>query len=173
MSPEDLSAIEPADLQQRLHDLELEMVPLQARVAELRLAAEVLRTEQRRRERLALLETRRATRTAIGGGGMPTLEDVVSGADASLDGSLTLTALRFLRESATEVGIGYASAPQPALTFTDGRAIQEANDLDTARRLWAEGWEFGTPAARGVRVYPIGSRAERMVPAAEVHVQVR
>ncbi|MEA2644956.1 MAG: hypothetical protein QOE92_39, partial [Chloroflexota bacterium] len=35
------------------------------------------------------------------------------------------------------------------------------------------GWELGTPTSRGVRIYPVGSRAERVVPAADVHVQHR
>ena len=43
----------------------------------------------------------------------------------------------------------------------------------TARELYLRGWEFGTPRARGVRVYAAGTRAERVVPATEIHVEAR
>jgi hypothetical protein len=145
---------------------------LQARLGEIQQRIEALRTEQRRRQRQAELAARQATRAVIEDG-MPSLEDVISGAAGTFASELEFGALRFLRESATEVGLGYASASKPTLSFTDGRAIREVSDLGEARRLWAEGWEPGTPAARGVRVYPVGSRAEKVLPASEVHVQLR
>jgi hypothetical protein len=76
-----------------------------------------------------------------------------------------------MRESATEVRLGYASSARQTLTLTDGRASEDAGDLGAARGLYARGWDFGTPQARGVRIYPAGTRAERVVPAGEVHVE--
>jgi len=81
--------------------------------------------------------------------------------------------LRFVRESATEVRLGYASASRQSLSFTDGSKTEEASDVAAARSLWERGWELGTPLARGVRIYPVGSRAERVVAASEIHVEAR
>ncbi len=95
------------------------------------------------------------------------LEEVVSGA-FDIGGPGTLEGYRFLRQSATEVRLGYASASRQSLSFSDGSSTEDAADLATARALYDRGWEFGTAQARGVRVYAAGTRAERMVPAAEI-----
>jgi hypothetical protein len=80
--------------------------------------------------------------------------------------------LTYLRESATEVRLGYASASHQEVSFTNGSTTEDAADLGAARRLWREGWDFGTAAARGIRIYPVGSRAEKVVPPTEVHVRL-
>ena len=150
--------------------LEAAELPLRAELDRLRQAGDVIRGELRRRDRLSRLRERQEARAELASGQVPTIEDVVSGAavgfaDAVLDN------LRYLRESATEVRLGYASASRQSLSFTDGVATAEAFDVATAHELWSRGWEWGTPAARGVRIYPTGSRAERMVPADEIHVE--
>lgn len=146
------------------------MTPLKTQLDALGLEAEKVRGELRRRERLARVEARRATRTRLGAGEMPTLEAVVA-ADVPAD-EVRFDDLGYLRESATAVGLGYASAAHQHVSFTDGTTTVDAADLGTARRLWREGWDFGTVAARGVRLYPVGSRAERVVPPSEVHVRL-
>ena len=124
----------------------------------------------RRRERQEQLKSRQAARAELAAGEMPTLEDVVSGAVAPPADASAFDDLRFLRDSATEVRLGYASSARQAVSFTDGRQTEEAFDVAAAQAMWARGWDFGSPQARGVRIYPRGSRAERVVPAAEIHV---
>jgi hypothetical protein len=145
-------------------------VPLRAELDRLRKAGDVIRSELRRRDRLDRLRVRQESRAEMASGQVPSLEDVVSGAVPGFDVAV-LDDLRFLRESATEVRLGYASASRQSLSFTNGAATEEAFDVAGARELWSRGWEWGTPMARGVRIYPAGSRAERVVPAAEVHVE--
>ena len=132
----------------------------------------MIRTELRRRARLDQLAGRQASRAQMAEGALPALEDVVAGTVGDFDDA-DLDALRFMRESATEVRLGYASASRQSLSFTDGAATEEAFDIPAARALWQRGWDFGTPTARGVRVYPTGSRAERVVPAGDLHLQRR
>ncbi|HEV3233493.1 MAG TPA: hypothetical protein VG329_02965 [Candidatus Dormibacteraeota bacterium] len=152
--------------------LEKAAVPLRVELDRLRKEADLVRSELRRRERAERLRQRQEARAEMATGEVPSLEDAISGAAAGFDDAV-LDDLRFLRESATEVRLGYASASHQSLSFTDGAATEEAFDVGTARELWKRGWEWGTPAAPGVRVYPVGSRAERVVPAAEVHVEPR
>jgi hypothetical protein len=132
---------------------------------------DLVRTELRRRRRAEDVAGRKQTRAVLAGGTLPDLETVVSAPEPLFDPAIPLDELRFLRESATEVRLGYAGGSRQSLSLTDGRAGEEVYDLAGARRLWALGWEFGTPQARGVRIYPAGSRAERIVPATEVHVE--
>jgi len=131
----------------------------------------LIRTELRRRERTVQLEARRAVRQEVAAGGLPTLEAVVSGEAPGFGEDVALDQLRFRRESATEVRLGYASAARQSIAFTNGAEVKEVGGLAAARELYRGGWEFGTPAAPGVRVYPLGSRAERLVPAAEIRVE--
>jgi hypothetical protein len=111
-------------------------------------------------------------RAELAAGNLAGLVEVVSGA-VDPGGTGVLDDYRFLRESATEVRLGYASSSHQSLSFSDGTATEEADNLATARELYARGWEFGTPQARGVRVYAAGTRAERVVPATEIHVEAR
>jgi hypothetical protein len=154
--------------------LERELLPLRAQLQQLAAEAEVVRTELRRRRRAADLEARQAARRVLAEGRTPTLDEVVSGAvEAGFALDTPLEQLRFLRDSATEVRLGYSAAARQAVAFTDGRDTTEAGDLQAAHALWRKGWEFGTPMARGVRIYTAGSRAERVVAATEVHVAPR
>jgi hypothetical protein len=146
------------------------MAPLKSQLDALGLQAEEVRGEIRRRERLALVESRRETRSRLGAGEMPSLEELVAAALPADE--VNFDDLAYLRESATEVRLGYASAAHQHVSFTDGASTVDAADLGTARGLWRDGWDFGTVAARGVRLYPVGSRAERVVPPSEVHVRL-
>lgn len=161
------------ELRAEIKDLEREILPLQQQVMHLRARVDVVRTELRRRERQEQLKTRQATRAELASGELPSLEDIVSGAVTLAADAPAFDDLRFLRESATEVRLGYSSSSRQAVSFTDGRETEDAHDVAGAWALWARGWDFGSPQARGVRVYPVGSRAERVVPAAEIHVDAR
>lgn len=160
------------DLVADIAELESRAVPLQQELSAIRAEVDAIRTELRRRERLAQLQQRRAVRAEMAAGHLASLEDWVSGAGEA-GASTAFDDYRFLRESATEVRLGYASSARQGLSFTDGRATEEAPDLAAARRLYERGWDFGTQQARGVRIYPVGTRAERVVPPAEVHVEPR
>jgi len=157
-------------LSARLNALEEAARPLRQRLQSLESEAEGLRAELRRRQRLEDMQGRRVVREQLGEGVMPSLLDLVTASEPA--GSTRFNDLRYLRESASEVRLGYAAASTQEVSFTDGTHTVDAADLAAARELWQRGWEFGTAAARGVRVYPVGSRAEKVVPAAEVHVRL-
>jgi hypothetical protein len=144
-------------------------MPVRAELERLGAEADAIRGEIRRRERLAQVESRRATRARLGAGEVPTVEQVMA-ADDPPD-TTPFDDLTYVRDSATEVRLGYAAAAHQEVSFTDGSTTEDARDLGTARRLWRDGWDFGTAAARGIRIYPAGSRAERVVPPSEVHVR--
>ncbi|MEA2682709.1 MAG: hypothetical protein QOK05_1037 [Chloroflexota bacterium] len=158
------------ELRADLEAIQRRVVPVRAALDALAAEADGVRGEIRRRERAALVEARRGTRVRLAAGELPDLEMVVA-ADQPVDGT-RFDNLAYLRESATEVRLGYASASHQEVSFTDGVTAVDAPDLGTARRLWRDGWEFGTVAIRGVRVYPVGSRAEKVVPPGEVHVRL-
>ena len=168
-----LEARPEAEIVAEIRRLELELSPLQQRAQSLRADIELLRTELRRRQRSLEVAHRREVRTGLRQGSVPTLEEAVSSTVEMFPTASSLDQLRFLRESATEVRLGYAAASNQSMEFTDGRQAAEARDLARAHELWRQGWEFGTPLARGVRIYPVGSRAERVVPASEIRVESR
>jgi hypothetical protein len=172
MPGEAFAGRDDGELGAAITELEARALPLREQLDAVRAEVDALRTELRRRQRMAQVEQRRAVRAELASGRLASLEDWVSGA-AGVGGSGAFDDYRFLRESATEVRLGYASSARQSLSFTDGRATEDAADLDAARDLYARGWDFGTVQARGVRIYPAGTRAERVVPAAEVHVEPR
>jgi hypothetical protein len=146
------------------------VAPVRTELDRLGAEADAVRGELRRRERLAQVESRRGTRARLGAGEMPTVEQVMA-ADEPSDAT-RFDDLTFVRDSATEVRLGYAAAAHQEVSFTDGLTTKDATDLGTARRLWRDGWDFGTLAARGIRVYPAGSRAERVIAPSEVHLRL-
>ena len=170
--PENLEGRTKAELETAIGELEGSAAPLQQQLAAIRAEIDGLRTELRRRERMAQLERRKAVRAELAAGKMTGLVEIISGA-VNLGGSGVLDDYRFFRDSATEVRLVYASSSRQSLSFSDGTAAEEAVNLATARELYLRGWEFGTPRARGVRVYAAGTRAERVVPATEIHVEAR
>jgi hypothetical protein len=161
-----------AELRATIVELEARSAPLREQLAAIRAEVETVRTELRRRERAAQLGKRQAVRAKLAAGNVAGLLEVVSGA-VDPGGSGVLDDYRFVRDSATEVRLGYASSGHQSLSFSDGTATEEADNLAAARELFARGWEFGTPQTPGVRVYAAGTRAERVVPATEIHVEAR
>jgi hypothetical protein len=170
--PDNLEGLTDAELETAINELEGSAAPLQRQLAAIRAKVDGLSTELRRRERMAQLERRKAVRADLAAGKMAGLVEIISGA-IDPGGSGLLDEYRFFRDSATEVRLGYASSGRQSLSFCDGTATEEADNLATARELYLRGWEFGTPHARGVRVYAAGTRAERVVPATEIHVEAR
>jgi hypothetical protein len=170
--PDNLDGLTDDELKAAISELEGSAAPLQQRLAAIRAEVDGLRTELRRRLRMAQLDQRKAVRADLAAGKIAALVEVVSGA-IDLGGSGVLDDYRFFRDSATEVRLGYASSSRQSLSFSDGKATEEADNLATASQLFLRGWEFGTPQARGVRVYAAGTRAERVVPATDIHVEAR
>ena len=70
-----------------------------------------------------------------------------------------------------EVRLGFPGARQQTVSFTDGRSLAQARDLAEAARLYAAGWELGSPGRPGLRVHFPGTRQERLADPEEVYAR--
>lgn len=164
----DLTALDAAEVERRIRELRERMRPLEEQLAGLRGERDVLLTELRRRERLLHRESRAGIKEAMREGRLPTVAELVASSDGGdLDGFV------FNLKTGGEVRLGFPGARQQALAFTDGRRIAQAADLAEAARLYAAGWELGSPGRPGVRVHFPGTRQERLVDAGEVYARAR
>ncbi|HEV7679120.1 MAG TPA: hypothetical protein VGQ42_11180 [Candidatus Dormibacteraeota bacterium] len=139
------------------------MSPYARQIKELQARVQEVATEQRRRERAAHIAQRKAVREQAAAGEMPTLEAALSDPVPPVPDDALLSSVRAFLATGGEVGFGYASRPG-SLAFTDGRRQASATTLGEARRLYADGWEAGSPGVPGVRVHLAGTRVERVVP---------
>ena len=146
------------------------MSPYSRQLKELQARVQEVATEQRRRERAAHIAQRKAVREQASSGEMPTLDAALSDPLAPMPAETPLSSVHAFLATGGEVGFGYASRPGQ-LTFTDGRRQQAATTIGEARRLYAEGWEPGSPGVPGVRVHLAGTRVERVVPVDGVVVE--
>jgi len=163
---DDLTQVETAELERRVETLRERMRPLEQDLAALRSEREVLLTEVRRRRRLAERTTRADLKASMREGNLPSIAELVAGTDSgSLDDYV------FNLKTGGQVRLGFPGARTQSLTFTDGRNIANASDLTQAARLYAAGWELGSPGRPGVRVHFPGTRQERLVPAEEVYAR--
>jgi hypothetical protein len=162
---DDLTALGAEEVEARVAAVRARMRPVEERLAELRAERDVLLTELRRRQRLAQRERRADLRQAVRAGDLPTLGQLVAGAEGG-----SLDEHRYHLKTGGEVRLGFPGAP-PALAFTDGRRLAQARDLAQAAELYAAGWELGTPGRPGVRVHFPGTRQERLVDPEELHVK--
>jgi len=119
----------------------------------------------RRRDRLASRERRAGLREAMKSGDLPTLGELVAGAEAG-----SFDDYRYHLKTGGEVRLGFPGA-RPSLAFTDGRRVVQARDLVQAAELYAAGWELGSPGRPGARVHFPGTRQERLVDPEDVHVR--
>jgi hypothetical protein len=147
------------------------MTPFERRLKEVRARLAEVATEVRRRERAERHAARVAVRSAAGSEAMPTLGDALAAAELPLAADLLLREVRAFLKTGGEVGFGYPTRPG-SITFTDGRRTAQATTVGEARRLWADGWEPGTPGLTGVRVHLVGTRVERLAPLDEVVIEV-
>ena len=145
------------------------MAPHQAQMRELRARSGQIATERRRRERAAHIAARAAVREQAKSGEMPSVVDALATPELIPDERPLAEVAAFLK-SGGEVRFGYATRPGP-VSFTDGRQLRNARTWGDARRLYAEGWEPGSPGVPGVRVHLLGTRVERVVDGAEVVVR--
>ena len=101
-----------------------------------------------------------------GEGKLPTVAELVQSSDAG-----SLDDYDYNLKTGGQVRLGFPGSRTQTLTFTDGVKIAQAPDLAEAARLYAAGWELGSPARPGVRVHFPGTRQERLVPADEVYAR--
>lgn len=163
---EDLTGLDAAELERRIAELRAQMRPLEAELAALRGRRDVLLTELRRRQRLVQRTSRADLKAAMRQGEMPTLAELVASADAG-----SLDEYVFNLKTGGQVRLGFPGARSQGLSFTDGVRIAQATDLAEAARLYAAGWELGSPGRPGVRVHFPGTRQERLVPPEEVYAR--
>jgi hypothetical protein len=165
---EDLSALEPADLEHRVSALRERMRPVEQDLAALRAERDVLLTELRRRERHANRLSRADVKSAMKEGRVPSVAELVAAVElGSLDQYV------YNLKTGGEVLLGFPGARSQSLTFTDGVQAAQAKDFAEASRLYAAGWELGSPGRPGVRVHFPGTRQERLVGADEVFARSR
>ncbi len=164
--PDDLSALDEAELERRAEGVRERMRPLEQGLAALRAERDVLLTEIRRRERGAHRASRADLKAGMKEGKFPTVAELVAGSDAgALDDYL------FNLKTGGEVRLGFPGARSQTLTFTDGVKTAQATDLAQAAELYAAGWELGSPGRPGVRVHFPGTRQERLVASSEVYAR--
>lgn len=166
--PEDLAGLTDEELEGRVAELRARMRPLDEQLAQLRAQREVLLTERRRRERSAHREARAGLKAGMKEGRFPTVAELVAQTDSgSLDDYV------FNLKTGGEVRLGFPGAREQTLAFTDGAQAAQARDLADAARLYAAGWDLGSPGRPGVRVHFPGTRQERLVPADDVFARPR
>jgi hypothetical protein len=169
----DLSQLSDEDLTRRVRELMAEMGPHEEALGRLRAQAQVVASEQKRRERQRHLATRLQVRTTVAAGQMPTLQQVAESLDDLIPTTSALTALRFFRDSGTEVGLGYATAREPTLWMTNGAETLAVKTIADIRARHLQGWDFGTHAHPGVRIHIPNTRTEKILQPSEVFVRTR
>jgi hypothetical protein len=163
---DDLTGLDRGELERRVDLIRERMRPLEQDLAALRGERDVLLTEIRRRRRLAERTTRADLKAAMRDGKLPSVAELVAGSDAG-----SLEDYVFNLKTGGEVRLGFPGSRSQTLSFTDGVKIANASDLGDAARLYAAGWELGSPGKPGVRVHFPGTRQERLVPADEVYAR--
>ena len=165
---DDLASIDAAELERRIAEIRERMRPVEQQITTLRGERDVLLTERRRRDRSAHRESRADLKAAMREGKFPTIAELVAGSEGG-----SLDDYAFNLKTGGEVRLGYPGARSQSLTFTDGVQAAQAGDLAAAARLYAAGWELGSPGRPGVRVHFPGTRQERLVGADEVFARTR
>jgi hypothetical protein len=165
---DDLTGLTDEELEGRLAALRAEMRPLEQELTRLRADRDVLLTEQRRRRRTAHREQRASLKAAMREGRFPTIAELVAGGDDD-----PLDEFVYNLKTGGEVRLGFPGARRQTLTFTDGKQTAQAGDLAEAARLYAAGWDHGSPGRPGVRVHFPGTRQERLLPPEEVFARPR
>jgi hypothetical protein len=164
--PDDLSALDEAQLELRVGEIRERMRPLEHDLATLRAERDVLLTEVRRRERGAHRASRADLKAGMKEGKFPTVAELVAGSDAG-----ALDDYVFNLKTGGEVKLGFPNARAQSLTFTDGAKTAQATDLAQAAELYGAGWELGSPGRPGVRVHFAGTRQERLIAPDEVYAR--
>ncbi|MDQ6876363.1 MAG: hypothetical protein M3082_01430 [Candidatus Dormibacteraeota bacterium] len=165
---EDLSALAGADLERRVAAVRERMRPVERDLAELRVERDVLLTEIRRRERLAHRLSRADVKSAMREGRFPTIAELIASVDSG-----ALDEYHYNLKTGGEVRLGFPGARSQSLAMTDGAQLAQAKDFGEVSRLYAAGWELGSPGRPGVRVHFPGTRQERLAASDEVFARPR
>ena len=161
-----MEELEVSEIERRIAAIRGRMRPLEDDLAQLRSERDVLLTELRRRRRLTERMTRADLKTAMRDGKFSTVAELVAGSDAgSLDDYV------YNLKTGGEVRLGFPGSRTQSVTFTDGVQAAQASDLAEAARLYAAGWELGSPGRPGVRVHFPGTRQERLISADDVYAR--
>lgn len=160
---DDLSGLEGAELESRVADIRERMRPVERELSALRAERDVLLTEVRRRERHAHRLSRADVKAAMKEGRFPSIADLVASVDAG-----SLDDFAYHLKTGGQVLLGFPGARSQTLSLTDGAQAAQAKDYGEVSRLYAAGWELGSPGRPGVRVYFPGTRQERLAPSDEV-----
>ena len=161
-----MEELESAEIESRVAAIRERMRPLEQDLATLRGERDLLLTELRRRRRLAERTTRADLKAAMRDGKFPTIAELVAGSDVG-----SLDDFAYNLKTGGEVRLGFPGSRSQTLTFTDGVKIAQAADLAEAARLYAAGWELGSPGRPGVRVHFPGTRQERLAVPDEVYAR--
>jgi hypothetical protein len=165
---EDLSSLDAAELDSRVAQVRERMRPVERDLSTLRAERDVLLTEVRRRERLAHRMARADVKAAMKEGVFPTIAELSAALD---DGSLDDFVYHL--KTGGEVRLGFPAARSQTVTLTDGAQTAQARDFAEVARLYAAGWELGSPGHPGVRVHFPGTRQERLAASDEVFAKPR
>src|SRR5438067_8076067 len=160
------------ELARRVRDIMAEMAPLEEALGRLRAQIQQVVSEQKKRERSQHLKARMQVRTTVAQGQMPTLQQVAESSNDLIPPDASLAALRFFRDSGTEIGLGYATGREPTVWMTNGSSTAAVKTVAEISSRYLEGWDFGTAAHPGVRMHIPNSRTEKIVKAAEVFVRL-
>jgi len=171
--PQNLEQASDDDLARRVRDIIAEMTPLEEALGRLRAQIQQVVSEQKKRERSQHLKARMQVRTTVAQGQMPTLQQVAESSNDLVPPDASLTALRFFRDSGTEIGLGYATGREPTVWMTNGSSTAAVKTVAEIRSRFLEGWDFGTAAHPGVRIHIPNSRTEKILQPSEVFVRLK
>jgi hypothetical protein len=96
-------------------------------------------------------------------GRFPSIADLVAASDSG-----SLDEYVYHLKTGGEVILGFPGARSQTITLTDGVQAANAKDFAEIARLYAAGWELGSPGRPGVRVHFPGTRQERLAASDEV-----
>src|SRR5204863_4218538 len=154
---ERLEDLDSSELERRVAAFRERMRPLEADLAAMRGQRDLLLTELRRRGRLAARTSRADLKSSMREGKLPTVAELVPSSDAG-----SLDDYDYNLKTGGQVRLGFPGSRTQTLSFTHGGKIAQAPDLAEAARLYAAGWELGSPGRPGVRVHFPGTRQERL-----------
>jgi hypothetical protein len=165
---EDLSGLDADELDRRVAEVRERMRPVERDLTALRAERDVLLTEVRRRERNAHRVSRADVKKAMKEGRFPTIADLVAAVESG-----ALDEYVYHLKTGGEVRLGFPGARSQSLAMTDGEQVAQAKDFTEVSRLYAAGWELGSPGRPGVRVHFPGTRQERLAASDEVFARPR
>lgn len=165
---EDLGSLDAVELERRVAEVRERMRPVEKDLSTLRAERDLLLTELRRRERLSHRLSRADVKAAMKEGRFPSIADLIAAVDSG-----SLDEYVYHLKTGGEVILGFPGARSQTITLTDGVQAANARDFGEVARLYAAGWELGSPGRPGVRVHFPGTRQERLATPDELFARHR